>query len=209
VGVHRRVSSSPRLSGPAAPLTPARPSRAPALAALVVPALSLLSLLSPLGCRARRGPEDEHVQQSAGSPSVVTSPEVPVDRALPGELAEGTDLAFGLPLPRVMKVRGSFDDVLFAWGAVPSDQVANYVRQRVTADKIETGAAKTLFSRATVKARPGLLIAVEVLAHGGETELQVRNVTPKPNKEGQEPEERWRELGFKPDGTPLDPEHLR
>jgi hypothetical protein len=180
-----------------------RRSRAAAFAAL-----SLVSALSALGCRARRGPEDEHVQPPTPPPPSVAAP-VPVDRALPGELAEGTDLAFGLPLPRVMKIRGSFDDVLFAWGPVPSDQVANYVRQRVTADKVETGAAKTLFSRAIVKARPGRLIAVEVLAHGGDTELQVRDVTPKPTKEGQDAEERWRELGFKPDGTPLDPEHLR
>jgi hypothetical protein len=165
-------------------------------------------VVAALGCRARRGPEDEHVQPPS-PPTAAPSVVVPVDRALPGELAEGTELAFGLPLPRVMKIRGSFDDVLFAWGPVPSDQVANYVRQRLLAEKVETGAAKTLFSRATVKARPGLLLAVEVLAHGGETELQVRNVTPKPTKQGQDPDERWRELGFKPDGTPLDPEHLR
>lgn len=148
------------------------------------------------------------MQPPATSPSAAASL-VPIDRALPGELAEGTELAFGLPLPRVMKARNTFEDVLFAWGPVPADQVANYVRQRVVAEKVETGAAKTLFSRATVKARPGLLISVEVLSHGQDTELQVRDVTPKPAKQGQDPEDRWRELGFKPDGTPLDPEHLR
>jgi hypothetical protein len=176
--------------------------RRAAFAALAIP------LLSALGCRARRGPEDEHVQPPAPPAAAAATIVVPVDRALPGELAEGTDLAFGLPLPRVMKVRGSFDTVVFAWGDVPSDQVANYVRQRVTAEKVETGAAKTLFARATVKAHPGQLIAVEVLAHGSDTEIQVRNLTPRPTKEGQEPEERWRELGFNPDGTPIDPEHL-
>jgi len=177
--------------------------RRAAFAALAIP------LLAALGCRARRGPEDEHAQPPGPPAAAVASIVVPVDRALPGELAEGTDRAFGLLLPRVMKVRGSFDDVVFASGDVPVDQVANYVRQRVTADKVETGAAKTLFSRATVKGQPGLLIAIEVLSRSGLTEIHVRNVTPKPTKEGQDTEERWRDLGFKPDGTPVDPEHLR
>lgn len=165
-------------------------------------------MLAALGCRAKRGPDDEHALPPS-PPAPAASILAPVDRALPGELAEGTERAFGLLLPRVMKLQGGFDNVVFASGDVPADEVANYVRQRVTADKVETGAAKTLFSRASVKAQPGPLISIEVLSHGGTTEMQVRNVTPKPTKEGQDQEERWRELGFKPDGTPLDPEHLR
>ena len=161
-----------------------------------------------LGCRAKRGPEDEHVQPPA-PPVVAPTVVVPVDRALPGELAEGTERAFGLALPRVMVIRGSFDDVVFARGEAAADQVANYVRQRVTAEKVETGPTKTLFSRAIVKAQPGPLVSIEVLSQGGVTEMQVHDVTPKKVREGQDADERWRELGFRPDGTPLDPTHLQ
>ena len=77
------------------------------------------------------------------------------------------------------------------------------------ADQIVTGPEKTVFSRATIKSTPGPLIAVSVLSRDGRTELEIRNVTPKPAKDGLSPDERWRELGLNPDGTPLDPTRLR
>lgn len=134
---------------------------------------------------------------------------MPVDRALPGELAEGTYRAFGLLLPRVMNVSARFDNVVFASTDAPPDQVANYVRQRVAADKIVTGPEKTVFSRAMVKGNPGPLVQIMVVAKSGRTELEVRDVTLKPSKPDLSPEERWRELGLRPDGTPLDPTQLR
>jgi hypothetical protein len=128
---------------------------------------------------------------------------------LPGELAEGTFKAFGLPLPRVMVARARFDDILFASGDVPSDQVANYIRARVTAEKVETGPVKTVFSRATVRGQPDVQLSIEVISHGGSTELQVRNLSLIKPLEGLTDEERWRAAGLKPDGTPLDPTRLR
>ena len=159
------------------------------------------------GCRQKRGAGDQHETPPSRRPAASTP--LPVDRALPGELAEGTARAFGLLLPRVMRVSGRFEDVVFATGDAPADQVANYVRQRVNADQIVTGPEKTVFARATIKSTPGPLIAVSVLSRDGRTELEIRNVAPKPAKDGLSPDERWRELGLNPDGTPLDPTRLR
>ncbi|MFT3767335.1 MAG: hypothetical protein QM820_17690 [Minicystis sp.] len=170
--------------------------------------LAAAAALSLGGCRSRRAPDEHALPPAPRPPPVVTTAE-PVDEALPGELAEGTVRAFGLALPRVMAVRGRFDDVVFAAGDAPPDQVANYVRQRVTAEKIETGPEKTLFSRATVKGSPGTLIAVSVVTHNGRTEIEIRDVTPKPDRPGQSSDDRWRALGLQPDGTPLDPTQLR
>jgi hypothetical protein len=163
------------------------------------------AVLSSSGCRDHRGAEG-----GAGTarPAASAPSPIPVDRALPGELAEGTEKAFGLPLPRRMTVGARFADVVSADGVVPPDQVANYVRQRVIADKVETGPAKTVFSKATVKSQPGLVVAIEVTSRGGTTELTVRNITPPPIKPGVSPDDRWRELGYRPDGTPADPTHL-
>jgi hypothetical protein len=166
--------------------------------------------LGASGCRTRRTVEDEHAPPPTLPAARTAAPSArpPVDRTLPGELAEGSLRAFGLPLPRVMKVKGSFDEVVFASGNAPAHQVANYVRQRVIADKIVTGPEKTVFSRASVKATPGPLMTISVVAHGDKTEIEVRDITPKPAKPGLTPEERWRELGLNPDGSPIDPTQL-
>jgi hypothetical protein len=172
-----------------------RPPRAPLLA--------LALALSADGCRARRAPPPLEVP---GPPPV--SAEIPVDRTLPGELAEGTEKAFGLTLPRIVLVRARFDDVVFGMAEVSPDKVANYVRQRVSANRVETGPVKTVFSRATVRGQPGVEIDIEVLSRGGSTELQVRNLSLWKTSPGLTDEERWRAAGFKPDGTPLDTTHL-
>src|SRR5262249_61034028 len=57
------------------------------------------------GCRGKRQPTELEVP----APSPPPSAPVPVDRALPDELAEGSEKAFGLPLPRLMTVRAPFD----------------------------------------------------------------------------------------------------
>ncbi len=135
----------------------------------------------------------------------------PLDTTLPGELAEGTHKAFGLAVPRRMKVYGNFNSVVFASGFVPVEDVANYVRKRVTAERVETGPTKTVFLRATlnpIKGEPPrapVPLRIEVEVKAGETQLTVRDETAKPPEPGLTDEERWRKAGFKPDGTPADP----
>jgi hypothetical protein len=107
-----------------------------------------------------------------------------------------------------MIVRARFDDVLFGMADVPPDKLANYIRQRVSAKKVETGPAKTVFSRATVRGQPDVQLDIEVFSHGGATELQVHNLSLVKTPAGLTDEERWRAAGLKPDGTPLDPTHL-
>jgi hypothetical protein len=148
------------------------------------------------------------VEDHAQPPELPTGTAVVVDRTLPGELAEGSDVAFGLALPRILRVKGRFEGVVYAEGAVSREQVANFVRQRVTADKVETGPAKTVFSRVTVRGHPGPILAVAVTSVGGTAELEVRDVTPKKVEDVATPDDRWRKLGLNPDGSPLDPTHL-
>jgi hypothetical protein len=173
-----------------------RPARVPLV-------LALCAALPAGGCGRRNESLELEAPAAPRAPSAL-----PVDRLLPGELAEGSETAFGLPLPRVAVVRGRFVDVVFAGVDVPPDRVANYVRQRVSADKVETGPAKTVFSRAAVHGQPDVALDIEVLAHGGFTELQVRKLSTARAPGGLSDEERWRAAGFKPDGTPLDPTHL-
>jgi hypothetical protein len=133
-----------------------------------------------------------------------------VDSVQPGEIAEGAERAFGLPIPRRMKVRARFPDAVFAVGNIPPERVSNFVRERVVAAGVETGPAKTVFSRATVKSAPERMLRIEVVSRPSATELVVRDQTPPPAPvdDGLSEEERWRRKGLKPDGSPLDPTRL-
>ena len=166
-------------------------------------ALALAVALAAGGCRERRSP----AELEAPAPPPV-APQLPVDRTLPGELAEGTEKAFGLMLPRVMVVRGRFTDFIVGAATVSPDQVANYIRQRVAANQVETGPVKTVFSGAVVQGQPDVLLTIEVLSHGGYTELQVHNLSLVKSAPGLSEDERWQQAGLKRDGTPIDPTHL-
>lgn len=168
-------------------------------------------LVAPSGCRSKRAPESERVVVRAPPPPPPTQVEEeapPVDQVLPDELAEGKEQAFGLTLPRLVRVTMRFDDVVFATTSAQADKVANYVRRRVIADRVETGPTKTVFAGATVRGHPGPLLAVEVISRRGVTELQVRDVTPKPATPGLSQKDRWRAVGLNPDGTLIDPTRL-
>jgi hypothetical protein len=153
------------------------------------------------GREAERGPLDL-------APNAPSAP--PADQLRPGELAEGTLSAFGLPLPRRMTVEARFPDAVFAAGAVPVADVVGYVRERVVAERVEVEATatKTVFTGVTLKRAPTHTLRVEVTAAGERTSLVVRDQTRPPAKQGLSEEQRWRELGLTPQGEPLDPTQL-
>ncbi|MFO0758809.1 MAG: hypothetical protein U0359_20120 [Byssovorax sp.] len=169
-------------------------------------AAALALLAAPLlGCKRRAAPERPPPAASAPAPEEAP---LPVDHALPNELAEGTDKAFGLPIPRRMTITGRYGDMVSASGDVPAEMVANYVRRRVIAAHVETGPSKTVFDRATTKERPGPVIRIDVIARSGATDLYVRDETVPEVHDGLTPEERWKQNGLRPDGTLIDPGHL-
>jgi hypothetical protein len=164
--------------------------------------VAALALATTSGCRRRPPPEAREVAVTSATPAR------PADHALPDEIAEGKDLAFGLPIPRQMRVIGHFDDVVFATGDVRPELVANYVRQRVIAEHVETGPAKTVFTGVTLRAHPERTLRVDVISRNGDTDLTVRDETRPPAREGLSEAERWKAQGLTPKGAPLDPTHL-
>lgn len=123
-----------------------------------------------------------------------------VDSVPDGELAEGTVDAFGLRLPRGMRLEASFDDALFAGGAFSLERVSNYLRKRVEAEHVETAAKKTVFRHATLEGSK-VVLHIEVLAASvNKVQVIVRNETPKPPTQGLSEEQRWKQVGLGPDG---------
>lgn len=156
------------------------------------------------GCRSEPAPPAPERTLTA------RSDEAPVDHTLPGELTEGTETAFGLRLPRGMTVSAAFATAVFAKGNLAPEHVANYVRQRVTSERVETGPSKTLFlgaklSRAGLAAADlGRVLRIDVVNQGGLTELVVRDETPAPIPQGKSQDDILRQYGFGPDGKLLD-----
>ena len=130
----------------------------------------------------------------------------PVDHLTPGELAQGNLDAFGLKLPRVMRIKYRGPTEVEAEGFVASERVANYVRARIKANSVELGAARTVFDQARV---PGEKIdrplRIEVVAKGEMTRLIVRDLSPRKPDPPMTPEERWKRHGFDKDGKLIDP----
>jgi hypothetical protein len=131
-----------------------------------------------------------------------------VDRLAPGELPPGEEALFGLLLPKGMKVQGQFTETGLAWGPLPAEEVANYVRSRVDVERVEVGAARTIFPAARIKAGPAEhAFRIEVVRESVGTRLIVRDLAPTPPPPpapGLTDAERWRRAGFTPDGKPLD-----
>jgi hypothetical protein len=128
----------------------------------------------------------------------------PLDTTKPNEIAESEIFAFGLALPRGLRIKAQAKDATYAIGRLPFEALANYVRDRVTATRVDTGPAQTVFVDAIVKRDPKHVVQVEVRARRGRVELVVRDRTPKPADEGLTEAERWRRAGLTPDGRPIE-----
>jgi hypothetical protein len=83
----------------------------------------------------------------------------------------------------------------------------------VDAKRVELGVVGTVFAPVHVAGGdPTRIYRIEVNSAGNSTEIVMRDVTPLPEK-APDPtvpdSEKWRRAGYKPNGMPLDPLHLR
>jgi hypothetical protein len=141
-------------------------------------------------------------------PDAATSA-VPVDRLRPGELAPGSQEAFGVLLPRGMRVTQRFAKSAYAEGDLEAAEVASFLRERVTAGRIELAGTKTVFSQVRL---PGQNRDYQIEVMGGRRSCRVvvRDVTAEPgDAAGLSEEERWKRAGMSPEGGLLDPDALK
>lgn len=160
----------------------------------LVPAALLVSALA-LGC--------DEAQQTAPPPVAPPTASAPIDTTAPGELAEGKERAFGLPIPRDMRIKARLDDTWYAEGPFGLEDVANYVRARVLPSRVDRGPNKTVFVDATLLDDPKKRVQVEVARVHGRVEMVVRDRARLPVEQGLTEEERWRRAGRTRDGKVL------
>jgi hypothetical protein len=98
-------------------------------------------------------------------------------------------------------------DTGLAYGSLELESVANYVRSRVDVERVEIGAARTVFPAVRIHgAPPDRTYRIDVLRDGAGTRLIVQDLTPVPppaTPPNLSDAERWQRAGFSPDGKPL------
>ncbi|HMJ13601.1 MAG TPA: hypothetical protein VK524_19415 [Polyangiaceae bacterium] len=159
----------------------------------------------------RKGDADAARSAAAnGSTNADAAAARPLDRLSPDELAAGSALAFGFPMPRRMTINATFRDAVHASGNVTPQALTQYVRDRVIVAHVELAATRTIFPRAKIKGgAPERLYQFDVVSEGPQTLLVIRDVTPPPVVQGLSEAERWRRAGMTPDGKPLNEKQLQ
>ncbi len=173
--------------------------------------LGVFVFFGVLFCACKREPEVTVID----APQVSASAK-PVDHLAPKELLEGDAKAFGLTLPRGVRLDQSFADVAYASGAVDTEAAVQYIRARVREGKMIApdfaGDGKTTFDHVRVPARPDKDLVVCVKPGKGAvgvTQFEVRDVTPTKAPELPDEAARWRNAGLTPEGRVLDPTKLQ
>jgi hypothetical protein len=138
-----------------------------------------------------------------------TGSEHPLDHLAPNELLEGTETAFGLPLPRPARIDHAFPDIVYASAPVPLDALVDYFRTRVRDGSFTQSQYTATFTHVKVPARPGH--ELQITLHdtpGFRCDVQLRDTTPAPAPTYADEPARWRAQGLKPGGAILDPQHI-
>jgi len=138
--------------------------------------------------------------------------DAPPDHLAPGEIVEGKERAFGLPLPRASRVAARFAASVHVTSTVTPEQLANFVRARVKDGTVTQGTTSTRLENVIPRDDQAKRLTIEVRpvrgGNGDRSELFVRDATPPPFDPTLTVEQRWQKAGITPEGKLLDPQHL-
>jgi hypothetical protein len=164
-----------------------------------------LTLHCSLGCNKEEEKAKPAPVDPRGAPTAATP-----DRLPPGELLEGEARAFGLPLPRQMKLESITKRTAHARGEVSAQLLSDYLRQRVLVHHVEMAERTLVFPKVQLRGDPEhTVLRLEVIDEGVTTHLIVRNLMGPPLVEGLSDEEHWKRAGMTPDGKLIDPQKLQ
>lgn len=135
------------------------------------------------------------------------------DRLAEGEIPEGRERAFTLPLPLRSTVKARFGRSVHVASAHTREELARFVRSRVTGGETSSGAVETRFDRVVVTGDPSRTLSIQIrtapIAGEHRSQMVIDDVTVPPEEPGLTIEDRYRKAGLTPDGKLLDREHLQ
>jgi hypothetical protein len=165
-------------------------------------ALALAQALVASACSSCKRKPDEAPKAEAAPP----------DHLAPGELVEGSERAFGLPLPRASRVAARFADSAHVTSTATPEQLANFVRTRVKEGTVTQGTTSTKVENAIPRDDKNKRISIEVRSlrsgNGNRSEMVIRDTTPPPFDPSLTEDQRWEKAGITPTGKLIDPKHL-
>lgn len=171
---------------------------------LIAVALASLALSGASACKRK-----EEQAPPAPAPSAAPS----ADRLAPGEIPEGRDHAFTLPLPLHATVKARFAGSVHVASTHTQEELANFVRARVTEGKSSSGTTETRFEKVVVTKDPSRRLTIDIRrpAMAGEyrSQMVIDDVTPVPEEPGLTDEDRWKKAGMTPDGKLIDRNQLQ
>jgi hypothetical protein len=166
-----------------------------ALRARVHLALCLASALG-LGCRAKEAPAPQ-LEEGA---KVATPDRLTGDERLPE-----SEIVFGLPIPKGMRVTSHFKEAAYVTGDLDLMTTLEHVRTHIEAASVELTGTSAIFARAYIKGdaqRRRFRIEISKTPRG--SQLHVKDITPPPSIAGLSEAQRWQRAGRNPDGTVID-----
>lgn len=151
-------------------------------------------------------------EQAPPAPAPPVAPSA--DHLAKGEIPEGPERAFTLPLPLHSKVKARFGASVHVASPHTHEELANFVRTRVKDGETSTSGNETRFDRVLVTKDPSRALTIEIrpgTATGGDyrSQMVINDVTPPPDEPGLTTEDRYRKAGLTPDGKLLDRKHLQ
>jgi hypothetical protein len=156
----------------------------------------------------------EETAPSDGTPTTAAAggpapSDVPSDHLAPGELVEGSEVAFGLKLPREVHIERAQAGSVRAIGPVSAHALVRYFRPRISEGHREEGDTYAAFTDVRLGAKPGGVFRIRMTELPGKgTLLEIDDVTPPPAPDLPNEAARWRQVGLTPNGRVLDPTHL-
>lgn len=140
------------------------------------------------------------------------APSLPPDRLAPGELPEGDEEAFGIKLPKGLRVERGFSSVVHAVSTtLTPEPVADYLRARVTDGSMakRTDGIRFTGVHPTKDPKRELTIHVQAGERGVSTcDVLFVDATPPEVVPNLTEDERRARAGLTPDGKLIDPQHL-
>jgi hypothetical protein len=131
------------------------------------------------------------------------------DRLQPDEALPEAEIAFGLPMPRGMRLTRYFDDSAYFSGTLELATVLDQIKSQVLARDVELSEQRAIFPLAYIKGDAAKrLFRIEVTGNRQGSQVYVKNITPVPAPRGLSQAEIWRRAGRKPDGSLLDPNQV-
>lgn len=156
----------------------------------------LVSALIGLSC---------HGKSEAPPPPAESAAPAP-DRLAAEERLPDSEVAFGLPLPRGMRLSRHFGDGAYFAGPIGMTALLEHVRGHVQAQDVQLRGRRAVMPRAIIKGdAERRTFRIEISTTGRGSLLHIKDVTPPVLATRGLPEaEIWRRAGRKPDGTLLD-----